>query len=587
MNEQKIQYFKENYKVFGLASIVYGIIYAILLYNNPQSFTFPIVIAITLAICVFVLKKFKLPIKKESYFLMAVIQLLAIAVCLTENQKIISFNKVAIFLLLFFFMMEQVYDTKGWQVGKNIGKLFMRMINIFAYYGKPWSHLGAFFMGKEERENKNRKYIAIGIGISIPLVLIICGLLASADKVFESFFSWIFENLLSLDAILIIFIAIMAYSLMYSFICSSVTITESVAKEGAKLPPMVAMTFTTIIAVIYIGFCALQISYLFNGYSDGLTYSQFAREGFFELLFVSAINLIMVVICIEIFERSKKLDIVLIIISVCTYVLIGSSAYRMLLYVEAYELTFLRIFVLWFLAVLAIWMTGAIIYIKKRNWNYFKFSVCVMAAMYLIFVYVNPDRLIIKYNIEHTTELKQEDIDYFCMELEPKVVLPEIENMRAKFASSDVERIEKILKGYQKRIVRGSEKTPLREYNFASRKAYKLAKTNVGKVSDAPLYKVVSGDEYDCMEIHYNGVTYIPFGVEYEDNMGGIEIGIASDGNIIYEIFERDPSKWIISQRETEYCSEGGVIYKAVGAKIPEEMKMYQMYYYEDEEELR
>lgn len=476
MNEQKIQYLKDNYRVFGLGSLIYGILYAILLYKNPAAITFPIIVAIMLVICVFVLKKFRAPVKKNGYFLMSVIQLLAIAVCLTENQSIIAYNKVAIFLLLFFFMMEQIYDTKGWQIGENIAELAMRMINILVYYGKPWSNLFSFCMGKEREKNKNRKYIAIGIGVSIPLVLIVCGLLASADRIFASFFEWIFENILSVDAILIIFLAIVAYSLMYSFICSSVITRGVVPNKSKKLPTMVAITFTTIIAAIYIGFCILQISYLFNGYSDGLTYSQFAREGFFELLFVSGINLVMVVICIEAFEKSKALDIVLIVISACTYVLIGSSAYRMLLYVEAYELTFLRIFVLWFLAVLAIWMTGAIIYIKKRTWNYFKFSVCAIAAMYLAFVYASPDRIIIKYNIKHTATLTQEDVDYFCLKLEPKAVLAEIENMREKFVPKEREGIEIILARYQEHIIQNGEDLPLRKTNFAKRYAYRKAK---------------------------------------------------------------------------------------------------------------
>jgi Nitric oxide reductase large subunit len=477
MNEQKMQYLKNNYRVFGVVSIVYGIIYSVLLYKNPESFIFPIVIALTLAICAFVLKKFGLPIKKEGYFLMVVIQLLAVAVCLTENQKIITFNKVAIFLLLFFFMMEQVYNTKGWQVGKNIGNLIMRGINILIYYGKPWSHLGAFFMGKEERNNKKRKYIAIGIGISIPLVLTICGLLASADEVFRSFFEWIFENLLSVDAILIIFIAIIAYGLIYSFICSSVTTSEIDEKERTKLPTMVAITFTSIIALIYIGFCALQVSYLFNGYSDGLTYSQFAREGFFELLAVSAINLIMVIICIEVFEKSKKLDVILIIISAYTYILIGSSAYRMLLYVDAYELTFLRIFVLWFLAVLTIWMTGAIIYIKKRNWNYFKFSILVIATMYLIFVYVNPDQIIIEYNVKHNKEITLEDVEYFCSELNLKEVLAEMKNMEKKFVPSEKKEIERTIQDYCICMTSQNNDMDWWEFNFAKRDAYNEMKT--------------------------------------------------------------------------------------------------------------
>ena len=585
VKEQKIQYLKDNYRVFGLGSLIYGILYAILLYENPVAITFPIIIAITLAICVFVLKKFKVPVKKNGYFFMGVIQLLAIAVCLTENQSIIAYNKVAIFLLLFFFMMEQVYDTKGWQVGKNIGKLFMRIFNIFVYYGKPWTHLGAFYMGKEGQKNKNRKYVAIGIGIAIPLVLIICCLLASADKIFDSFFVRIFENLISVDTILIIFIAIMAYSIMYSFICSAMTTSEEVMDERKKLPTVIAITFTTIIVAIYIGFCVLQISYLFNGYSDGMTYSQFAREGFFELLFVSGINLVMVVICIEAFEKSKVLDIVLIVISACTYILIGSSAYRMILYVEAYELTFLRIFVLWFLVVLAIWMTGAIIYIKKRNWNYFKFSVCVIAMMYLIFVYANPDRIIIKYNIKHTEALTQEDIDYFCLELEPKVVLSELENIKEKLKDSEKEAIEAILLNYQENIVRKNEGLSIRETNFAKKQAHDMAKVKVGKVSQAEIYEEVSYEGLDGVELHHEGIIYEPFGVESGSIVRGVEIGISSGKSTIYGVKGQDPNEWIFSFRETFMGGDRGFIYKAFGVEIPEEMEMYQMYAVEVEED--
>ena len=579
MNEQKMQYLKDNYRFFGLGSIIYGILYAVLLYKNPTSFTFPIFIAITLGVCIYVIKKFDILIKKTSYFFMAVIQLLAIAVCLTENHKVIIFNKVAIFLLLFIFMMEQMYDTKGWQVGKNIGKLFMRMINVFAYYGKPWTHLSSFCMGKEEQKNKNRKYIAIGVVISIPLVLLICVLLANADRGFEAFFNWIFGNIVfSADMILIIFTIIWVYSLMYSFICSSVTTEETTAEESKKMPTVVAITFTTIIAVIYVSFCILQISYLFNGYSDGVIYSQFAREGFFELLFVSGLNLVVVVVCIELFEKSKALDIVLIIISACTYILIGSSAYRMILYVEAYNLTFLRIFVLWFLAVLAIWMTGAIIYVKKRNWNYFKFSVCVIAVSYLLFVYANPDRIIIKYNIKYATKITAGDIDYFCLELEPKAVLAELANIEGKLEDSEKDRLEKKIKTYCRNVVQKSEEIPFREINFARRYANREAKRIVGKEVGIATYKAVSNEEVGCVELHNEGIVYRPFGVESGSKMCGLEIGIATDDSTIYELKGYDSDEWIFSYYETFMGGDSGFIYKAVGVDIPEELEIYRMY---------
>lgn len=583
MNEQKMGYLKHNYKFFGVGCIIYGILYAILRYKNPQSITYPIIIAITLAICAYVLKKFRVSIKREGYFLLAVIQLLAIAVCLTENQSIILFNKIAVFLLVFFFMMEQMYDTKGWQVGKNIGKLVMRIVNVMLYYVKPWSHLFAFCVGKDDKKNKNRRNILVGVAISIPLVLLICGLFANADRGVASFFDWLFKNIFSTDAILILLLAIMAYSIFYSFICSSVTTYEAIEREHKKFPPIVATTFTTIITVIYICFCILQITYLFNGYSDGLTYSQFAREGFFELLFVSGLNLIIVLICMELFERSKILDVVLIIISICTFILIASSAYRMILYVEGYHLTFQRIIVLWFLAVLTIWVVGAIIYIKKRKWNYFKFAVCVMAAMYVVFVYAGPDRMIIKYNLAQAKGITMEDVAFFCEELESKAVVAEQDNIIAKAAIAEKEQIEGVIDRYCENIVREGKGSSLLKVNFAKEQAYKEAWQRVGEPQELGKYELRYNDGLYCREVVYNGVVYRPFAWERKELKRGVKIGTAQfedSDEISQEIFELrgyDPKDWIVEcDKDNEYWNTGE-IYKAVGARVPAELEMWQM----------
>src|SRR5699024_4004073 len=115
----------------------------------------------------------------------------------------------------------------------------------------------------------------------------------------------------------------------------------------------------------------IQIVYLFlrldTGLPDGMTYSQYAHEGFWQLLVVSMINFAAVVICIQIFEKNKVLQMLLCVISVCTCVMILSAAYRMMLYVGEYDLTFLRVLVLWFLAVLMIIFFGVIYSIFRRD----------------------------------------------------------------------------------------------------------------------------------------------------------------------------------------------------------------------------
>ena len=63
------------------------------------------------------------------------------------------------------------------------------------------------------------------------------------------------------------------------------------------------------------------------------------------------------------------LKILLTVISVCTCIMILSAAYRMILYVNEYNLSFLRVLVLWFLAVLMIIFWGVIYSIFSRDFS--------------------------------------------------------------------------------------------------------------------------------------------------------------------------------------------------------------------------
>ena len=69
--------------------------------------------------------------------------------------------------------------------------------------------------------------------------------------------------------------------------------------------PVLAITALAVIGVVYLLFCMVQISYLFTG---GFTlpaeysYAGFARQGFFQLLFVSALNLLLVLVTSSVFS---------------------------------------------------------------------------------------------------------------------------------------------------------------------------------------------------------------------------------------------------------------------------------------------
>ena len=173
-----------------------------------------------------------------------------------------------------------------------------------------------------------------------------------SDRVFSRFFTELFSlfdltdifeefDLGNLIGIILTFLTGMIG--IYAVFAAVFRMDQGIGKKEnvKKADTVTGITFTGILAVVYVFYSMIQIVYLFlrldTGLPDGMTYSQYAHEGFWQLLVVSMINFAAVVICIQIFEKNKVLQMLLCVISVCTCVMILSAAYRMMLYVGEYD----------------------------------------------------------------------------------------------------------------------------------------------------------------------------------------------------------------------------------------------------------
>lgn len=127
------------------------------------------------------------------------------------------------------------------------------------------------------------------------------------------------------------------------------------------------------------------------------------------------------------FKGSKTLKILLTIICGCTYIMTVSSAYRMLLYISSYQLTFLRVLVLWGLAVIAVVMTGVVVYIHNQKFALFRFLLVVVTVGWLGFSASHPDYWIAAYNIAACSDGKECDRNYLAnrLSLDAVPALPE------------------------------------------------------------------------------------------------------------------------------------------------------------------
>ena len=179
------------------------------------------------------------------------------------------------------------------------------------------------------------------------MIAVVLVMLSSADIIFRESMDAIFGRIDGWDVFCCIFwsVAIFFFSYGMASLLQERGLKESV-KDHRTGQPVIAVSATAVIALIYIYFCVIQVVYLFAGYGtlpEGYTYAQYARQGFFQLLFICLMNLVIVLIGLGFFRESRVLKGILLVISLCTFVMIASSAYRMLLYISVYQLTFLRI----------------------------------------------------------------------------------------------------------------------------------------------------------------------------------------------------------------------------------------------------
>lgn len=424
MNRNSVM--KENVLYFLGMALVYGLCFAVAFYRNFIGITYPVIIIITLVVCGLFLKKYEILWKKSSWWYVGGSTLLGISTVLTTNGFVIFFNTVGVLLLITVFMIRQIYDDRKWSLGQYFCNIFFFYLCMIPELASPFIHFADYLKKhkKEERKNKNVKYILIGVLIGLPMLLVVIGLLSSADQIFSRFVGNAFYHLgsqivFSPNLFLVIFLVILGFFGIYCFL-SALTLNNMPEwkQKKEKKNPVIAITFLSMITVVYLIFCMIQVVFLFTGgklLPKGYTYAKYAHQGFFQLLFVCMFNLILVVLCLAIFQQNKWLKVLMAVFSGCTYIMIASSAFRMLLYIGAYHLSFLRVLVLWFLGMLAFLMAGILINIVKGEFALFRYCMTVVTVFYLAFSFSKVDALVASYNVAQLGEnIGYEDVVYLA-----------------------------------------------------------------------------------------------------------------------------------------------------------------------------
>ena len=403
---EKMKAVKAHGSVLGVMSLVLGIIYAVCLYKNSFGITYPLFVISAFVILSMVLIKLKIQIKRESLLISGAAVLIGISTCLTGDYFLIGLNKIAVFLLMCIFMLHQFYDDRLWNLEKYVKSLLVFIVTSISLLFYPFKHLYEYLAKFKEGRSRSVFMILFGVGCSLPVIMILVILLCQADMVFGHMMEKIFTSYFKPRTLIgmtakTVFGAVACYCLVSAAYIKNMS--EDIT-DRRKQEPLIAISGLVIIALVYLVFSGIQIVYLFmrsGNLPEGVSFSSYAREGFFQLLFVVCFNLSIVLLSLKFFKPHWILNGVLTLISICTYIMIASAAYRMFLYVGEYQLTYLRVLVLWFLALLAVLMAGVIILIHRNSFPLFRYGLVVVSLFYLILSFGRPDFVIASYNTAH------------------------------------------------------------------------------------------------------------------------------------------------------------------------------------------
>lgn len=429
---QDVQPHFNHFAAIGWATIIYALVFGVCLYRNLSGIMTVVAAVATVVYIRFCSVRLQagggtaegvrygdIAKSRKLYPYYVGIVLLGISVCCTTDAFIIGVDYVGMFLLVLCVLIRIFCDDHAWGFGKNIAAMLEMTFSPILYIDRPCRDYAIMKKTAERKKNDIVKYVIIGVLIAIPVLFVVVFLLASADAVFFHVVNDLVGDIhISGDIILFPLFVLCVFVYVYGLaVKMSTENIDNNIKERRTREPVIGITFTGILTFVYLVFSVIQIMYLFASdmmLPDGYSYARYARQGFFQLLFVAFLNLLIVLFSLNVFRKHRVLDIVLTVMSVCTYIMIASSAVRMIMYIKEYDLTYLRILVLLALFLIAVEMAGVVISIYRDKFPMVRYTVFAVGIIWIVFSFCRPGYIIAKYNISRMEEcaVAEEDMRY-------------------------------------------------------------------------------------------------------------------------------------------------------------------------------
>lgn len=404
------------------------------------------------------LEKNRKQINSKAKILIIPIILLASTYFIFNNSFFNTINIFAIPVLVIFMILESFKENIELNLGL-ISKILEMFFVPLSFIGETFEKLrqsleGKFKINIDSNKDRKIKKVIEAICITLPIVLVIIVLLSSADEIFGSIFTELLKSILNglskiqlsttIIRLFLIICAFIYFLCFFDYISSRYEkdeeseITKSKAKDNFTIKMILGA-----LNIVYLLFCIIQVKSLFMR-NVNINYAHYARQGFFQLMWVSVINLVTILIAKKSENkdeenRNKYINSMCLIMIIFTFIILLSSALRMYFYESVYGYTLLRLLVYCSLFTEAVLLVPTILYIMDKKINLAKSYFTIILTIYICMNFANFDNIIAKRNVDRYIETGKIDINYLKTETGTDAIN---QIMRILETSTDIENVK-------------------------------------------------------------------------------------------------------------------------------------------------
>ena len=264
--------------------------------------------------------------------------------------------------------------------------------------------------------------VLVGLALMIPVVAVLGSLLASGDALTDEALASAGVSTWLGHIGLILLGAWLALALVYRAASRD---PEPLGVDGPRVGAVEATVVLSGIAALYSAFTALQVAGALGAASDLLddpvATANWARSGFFQLLWAAGLTLGVVLLLDRVVDRTDRRAVRRyrrLVIATCglTCVVVGVSVVRIARYSDTFGLTMLRLyaglFALWIAVVFALVARRAMHH-EPPTWLAVRAGIAGLGLLFALNV-ANPEALVVRFD---TTTPDRYDVDYLTTAL--------------------------------------------------------------------------------------------------------------------------------------------------------------------------